>query len=186
MAIRNYAIHFVHCAPESNKAFQVGSYKSRIKGDNHLPHPTSHAYFDTAQDMIDFLGFKCILLAHAELLINQYPHVLLLRVGLTPLFMQSMSLSGIAPTGVQDLHSFLWNFMRLTQGHFSSLSRSLQSVNCTIQLSVLCRFVESTVNLTMSPTKKLNDTSPSTDVLGMLLITAIHLGIELLNTTPSM
>jgi len=60
-------------APELDTGLQVGSHKSGVKGQNHLPRPAGHDSLDAAQDMVGFLGCKRTLLAHVELLIHQYP-----------------------------------------------------------------------------------------------------------------
>jgi len=65
-------------APELDTGLQVGSQESGVKGQNPLPRPAGHAVLDAAQDMVGFLGCKLTLPAHVELLIHQYPQVLLL------------------------------------------------------------------------------------------------------------
>jgi len=71
----------------------VGSDESGVKGQNHLPRPAGHASLDAAQDMVGLLGCKRILLAHVELLIHQFPPILLLRAVLEPLSTLSLFLS---------------------------------------------------------------------------------------------
>ena len=90
-------------APELDAVLQVGSHKSEVKGQNHLPRPAGHNSLDAAQITVGFLGCKCTLQAHVELLVNQYPPVLLLRAALEPLSAQPVLVFGIAPTHVQDL-----------------------------------------------------------------------------------
>ncbi|KAK4828307.1 LOW QUALITY PROTEIN: hypothetical protein QYF61_025319 [Mycteria americana] len=84
-------------APQLNTVLQVGSHKSGVEGQNHLPQPTSHTSFDAAQDATGFVGCKCTLLGHVELLINQHPQVLLLRTALNPFSTQPVLVLGIAP-----------------------------------------------------------------------------------------
>lgn len=42
--------------PEVHAALPVGSYESRVEGQNHFACPAGHAALDAAQDMIGFLG----------------------------------------------------------------------------------------------------------------------------------
>jgi len=57
----------------------VGSHKSRVERENHLPQPARHPALDAAQDTVGFWGCKWTFLTHAELLFNQNPQVLLIR-----------------------------------------------------------------------------------------------------------
>jgi len=68
--------------PELDAGLQVGSHKSGVKGKNPLPQPAGHTSLGAAQDMVGFPGCKCTLLAYVELLIHQYPQVLLLGAAL--------------------------------------------------------------------------------------------------------
>ena len=54
-------------APELNAILQVGSHKSRVEGENHLPQPAGHTSFHAAQDTVGFLGCKRTLPGHVEL-----------------------------------------------------------------------------------------------------------------------
>jgi len=69
--------------PDLDAGLQVGSHESGVKGQNPLPRPAGHASRDAAQDMVGFLGCKRALPARVELLIHQYPQVLLLRAALS-------------------------------------------------------------------------------------------------------
>ncbi|GAB0206720.1 mitochondrial enolase superfamily member 1 [Grus japonensis] len=90
--------------PELDAVLQVGSLKSGVEGQDHLPRPAGHSsVFDAAQDTVGFLGCKHTLLTHVELLINQYPQVLLLRAAFNPFSTQPIVVLGNAPTHVQDL-----------------------------------------------------------------------------------
>jgi len=90
-------------APELDSVLQVGSHKSRVKGQNHLSRPAGHASLDAAQDTVGFLGCKRTLPAHVEFLIHQYPQVFLFRAALEPLSTQPVLVFGIALTHVQDI-----------------------------------------------------------------------------------
>jgi len=90
-------------APEVDAGLQVGSHKSGVKGQNPLPQPAGHASVDAAQDTVCFLGCKCTLPAHGELLIHPYPQVLLRSAALEPLSTEPVLVFGITPTHVQDL-----------------------------------------------------------------------------------
>ena len=89
-------------ASELDAGLRVGSHKSGVKGQNHLPWPAGHASLDAAQDTVYFLGCMSTLLAHVELLLHQYPQVLLLRAALQPLSAQPVLVFGVALTNVQD------------------------------------------------------------------------------------
>ena len=79
------------------------------------------------------------------------------------------------------LHLALLNFMRFTQAHLSSLSRSLWVASLPSSVSTASHSLVSLANLlrvhsiplSMSPTKMLNSTSPNTNPWGMALITGI-------------
>jgi len=64
-----------------------------------------HLPFDAAQGMVGFLGFKCTLLAHVDLLIHQYHQILPCRAAFYPLVDESNMnpMFEIALTWVQDL-----------------------------------------------------------------------------------
>jgi len=74
----------------------MGSYESRVEGQNHLPRPTGHTSLDATQDTIDLLGCKCMLPAHVESFINQHSEILLLRAALKPFSLQPVSVIGTA------------------------------------------------------------------------------------------
>ena len=65
-------VHFLLIlgAPELNAVLQVGSHKSRVDGQNHLPQPAGHTSLDAAQDMVGFLGCELKLLAHSQFSIH--------------------------------------------------------------------------------------------------------------------
>jgi len=85
----------------------VGSHQNGVERQDHLPQPAGHAAFDAAQDEVGLLGCERTLLGHVELLVNQYPQVLLLRSGLNPFSAQPVFVLGVAPTHVQDLALWL-------------------------------------------------------------------------------
>jgi len=70
-------------SPDVLVVLHVAPHGRRAEGNNHLPRPAGHYAFDASHDMVSFLGCKCILLALyllVELLINQHPKVLILRL----------------------------------------------------------------------------------------------------------
>ena len=67
------------------------------------PRPDDHTSFGAAQGTVGFLGCQHTLLAHVQLFIHQYPHVLLCRVALNPFIPQPVLIWGVALTQVQDL-----------------------------------------------------------------------------------
>jgi len=95
----------------------VGSHQSRVEGQNPLPRPAGHASLDAAQDTAGFLGCKLTLLAPVELLIHQYPQVLLLRAALEPPSAQPALVFGIVPTHMQDLALGLVEFHAVKKNH---------------------------------------------------------------------
>lgn len=56
--------------PQLNAALQVRSHKSRVERENHLPQTAGQSSFSAGQAIIGFLGCRCTLLAHVELLVN--------------------------------------------------------------------------------------------------------------------
>jgi len=45
--------------PDLDIVLQMGSHKSRVEGENHLPQPADCASLDATQDAIGLLGCKC-------------------------------------------------------------------------------------------------------------------------------
>jgi len=131
----------------------MGSHESRAEGQNPLPCPAGHADFDAAQDTVGFLGCEHTLAGHAELLINQHPQVLLLRAALNPFSAQPVFVLGIALTHVQDLAHGLVEPHEVRTGPALKPVQvplddipSLQRVDRTTQLGVICRFAEGALN----------------------------------------
>lgn len=74
--------------PELDTVLHVGSHKSRIEGKNPLSQVAGHFSFDVAQDTVGFLGCRCTLLSHVELLIHEHTQVFLPRANFDPFFTQ--------------------------------------------------------------------------------------------------
>lgn len=66
-------------APELDSVLQIGSQQSRVEGQNFFPWPAGHASCDVAQNLFGFLHYRCTLLAHGKLLVNQHLQILVLR-----------------------------------------------------------------------------------------------------------
>jgi len=148
-------------APELDAVLQVKSHKSRVKGQNKLPRPAGHACLDAARDTAGFLGCKCALPAHVELLIHQYPQVLLLRTTLESLSTQPVLVFGIALTQMQDLALGLVELHVVHAGPPLQPVKvplngipSLQSINHTTQLGVIGKLVEGALSPTVHVTDK--------------------------------
>ena len=87
---------------------------------------------------------------HVQLFIHQNPKVLLHRAALNELFSQSVDISGIALTQVQD-PAFV-----LAEVHMGPLFEPVQvpldsflsftCVSCSVQLDVICKLAEGTLN----------------------------------------
>lgn len=71
---------------------QVRSHQHRVERQNHFLWLDDHTSSDAAQDTIDFLGCKEMLLAHVHLPIHQYPQVLFSRFVLYPSVPQQLGL----------------------------------------------------------------------------------------------
>ncbi|PKU45108.1 hypothetical protein llap_4594 [Limosa lapponica baueri] len=143
-------------APELDAVCQVGSHQSREEGQNHLPEPAGHASFDAAQHTVGLLGCKPTLLAHIELLIYQHPQVLLLRAALNPFSLQHVCVFGIASTHMQDFVLALVEFHEVRTGPPLKPVKvpldgtsSLQCVDCSTQLGVICKLAAGALNLTV-------------------------------------
>jgi len=148
-------------APELDAGLQVRSHQSGAEGQNHLPCPAGHASLDAAQDTVGFLGCKYTLPAHVELLIHQYPQVLLLRAALEPLSSQPLFVFEVAPTHVQDLALGLVELHVVHAGPplqpvkvpLNGIS-SLQCVSRTTQLGVVGRLAEGALSPSVHVTDK--------------------------------
>jgi len=90
-------------APELDAGLQVGSQQSGVEWQNHLRRPAGHASFDADQGTIGLLGCERTLPAHVQFFIHEYHQVLLCRVALNLLILQSVLILGIALTHVKDL-----------------------------------------------------------------------------------
>ncbi|KAK4830718.1 hypothetical protein QYF61_013168 [Mycteria americana] len=110
-------------APELDAVLQVRSHQSRVEEKNHLPQPADHVSFYAAQDTVGFLGCKCILPAHVQFFIHQYPQVLLCRAGLNPFLPQFVWILGIALTQVQVL---AFSLVELHEVHMHPLLKPLK------------------------------------------------------------
>ncbi|GAB0208383.1 cAMP-dependent protein kinase inhibitor alpha [Grus japonensis] len=111
--------------------------------------------------MVGFLGCKHILPAHVELLINQYPQVLLLKATLNPLSAQPVVVLGIVPTHVQDLalglvelHAVLMaSPLQPVKVPLDGIP-SLQHVDHTTQLGVVSKLAEGALDPTVHVANK--------------------------------
>jgi len=111
--------------------------------------------------MVGLLGCERTFQAHVELLIHQYPQVLLLRAALEPLSAQPVLVFGIAPTHVQDLVLGLAELHAVHTGPPLQPVKvplngipSLQSVNHTTQLGVIGKLAEGALGPTVHVTNK--------------------------------
>jgi len=109
-------------------------------------------------------------LAHVQLFIHQNPQALLGRDALNPFILHPVFVHGIALTQDQDLALGLVEPHEVRTG--SPLKPvnvildgipSLQHVDHTTQLGVICNLAEGAVNHTMSLMKILNSIGPNTD-----------------------
>ena len=99
-------------APGLIAVLQLGSHKSRIEGQNHLPWSASHISLDATLDTVGFLGCKCTLSAHVKSFIKWHSPILLLRAALKPFFAQPVPVLGIVWPRCRTLHLALLNFMK--------------------------------------------------------------------------
>lgn len=84
-------------------------------------------------------------LAHGQLFINQLTQIIILRAVLYSLIALPVFVLGIASAKVQDLAIGLDEFYKVVMGPFFRLVHvplggisSLQHINCTVQLGVIC------------------------------------------------
>ncbi|PKU42653.1 hypothetical protein llap_7045 [Limosa lapponica baueri] len=149
-------------APGLDTVRQVRSQESRVEGQNHLPRPVGHAAFDAAQDMVGFLGCRCALLAHVELLINQHPQALLLTVLLNSSSTQPVFVLGIAMSCTwQDAELGLAELQEVRMGPPLKPLQvplggipSLQPVDHTTHLGVVGKHAEGALNPTVHVANK--------------------------------
>jgi len=82
---------------------RIRPHKSRAEGDNPLPLCAGHPSVDAAQDAVDLLSCKHMLLTHAQLFIHKDFNVLPCRIAPKEFFSQSVHILGIVTTKVQHL-----------------------------------------------------------------------------------
>ena len=58
-------------APGLDAVLQMGPHKSRVEGNNNVPLPAGHPFFNAAQNTVGLLGCKCTLLAYVQLPVHQ-------------------------------------------------------------------------------------------------------------------
>jgi len=152
--LQQFHVLLVLRAPELDAGLQVDSHQSGVEGQNQLPRPAGHTSLDAAQDMVGLLGCECILVAHVQLFIRQYPQVLSGRAALDTFIPQSVLVPGITPTSVQDLAPGLVKPHEVHTGPLLKLVRvpldgisSFWCDNCTTQLAVNCRVAEGALDL---------------------------------------
>ena len=58
---------FLQQTPHLDIVLQVRFYLCRVEGQDHFCFPADHAFFDTAQDMVGFLGCMGTLVTHVQL-----------------------------------------------------------------------------------------------------------------------
>ena len=130
--------------------------------------------------------------SHVELLINQYPQVLLLlRTALDPFSAQPVFVLGIVPTHMQDFTLGIVEIHEVCLGPPLKPVKvpldgipSLQYVDCTTQLGAISKLAECALNpIVCVANKMLNSTAPNTNPQGTPLVTGLHLDIELLTAT---
>ena len=136
-------------APELDAVFQVGSQQSRVEGQNYFPQLAGHASFDAVQDTAGLLGCECMLLAHVQLFIHQYPQVLLIRAAFNPCIPQPVLIVRVSPTQMRDLALGLVEPHKIHTGPLLEVVQvpldgipSFWCANCTTQFGVICRLAE--------------------------------------------
>jgi len=106
--------------------------------------------------MVGFLGCECTLLGHVELLVSQYPQVLLLRTVVDPFSAQPLFVLGIPLTQGQDLVLGLVQLHEVLTGPPLKPAKvpldgipSLQHVDHTTQLGVVGKLAEGAFSTTV-------------------------------------
>ena len=107
------------------------------------------------------LGYQCTLWAHVQLIIHQYPQVLLVRVALHPFIPQPVLISGVALTQMQDLALDLVERPEVHPGPPFQLVQvplddvlSFWHVSCTTHLGVICKLAEGALDLAVWVTEE--------------------------------
>ena len=137
-------------APELDAGLQVGSHQSRVRAAESPPSTCWPHFFRCSTG---FLGCKCTLPVHVQLFIHRYPQVLLGRAVLNAFIPQTVLISGLALTQVQnlslglvELHEVLASApLQLMQVPLDGLS-SCWYVNCTTQLGVISKLAGSALH----------------------------------------
>ncbi|KAK4827889.1 hypothetical protein QYF61_022312 [Mycteria americana] len=107
-----------------------------------------------AQDMVGFLGCEHTLRGHVELLINQHPHVLLLRAALNPFSSNLYLCLGLPRPSLVELHEVRMRPpLKPVKVPLDGIP-SIQRVNRTTQLGVVSKLAEGALNSTVHVTNK--------------------------------
>ena len=138
---------------------------------NHLAQSAGRASLDATLYMVGLLGCMCTSPANVEFFNNLHPQILLLRASLKPFSAQSVSVLVTSLTQVQYLALGLAELHGIGMGpHLQPVQApvdstpSLQWVNCTTQLGVICKLWNlHSIPLFVLPSKMLNSTNPNID-----------------------
>jgi len=148
-------------APELDAGLQLGSHRSRVEGQNHLPQPAAHTSLDAAQDTVGLLGFERTLPGHVQLFFDKYSKVLLVRAALKPFSTQTVFVPAIGLTQVQDLALGLVEVYEVHTGPSLKPVKvaldgipSLRRVDRTTQLGIVGKLVKDALNPTVHFTNK--------------------------------
>ncbi|KAJ7412684.1 hypothetical protein BTVI_45504 [Pitangus sulphuratus] len=139
-----YVLHILGL-PGLDAVLQLASHQSGVEGQNPLPGPAVHAAFDSAQDMLGFLGCKCTLLGYVELLIHQQTQDLLLNITLITFSALAVLVLGFVPRQVQDFALGLVDLHELVAGPPLKPVKAppfLQHVDHTTQLVLIVKLAE--------------------------------------------
>ena len=173
-------------APDLDTVLQMELLEGKITSLCLLPPP-----FDAAQDTVGLLSCKCTLVDHVQLFMQQDSQVLLHRAALKEFFCLSALMPGTAPTEVQHLAlSFIKLHSTLMYPLFQTVEISMEGIpsfyfiNCTTHLGMLPPNLLRVhlFPLSISFTKVLKSTAPTTDSQGTALTTSLHLDIDMLTT----
>ena len=131
-------------------------HQSGAEGQNRFPRPVGHTAFDAAQDIVVILDCKCTLLRYVQLLVNQHPHILLLRAALKLFSVQPVFALELTLNDVQNIALSLVELHEVRMGSPLKPVRvaldsipSLQCVNCTTKLGVIRKLTEGALNPTV-------------------------------------
>lgn len=94
-------LSYIGC-PKLHTVVGVRSHQCRAQWNNPFPQLSRNAVYDALQDMVGSFGYQGTLLTCIQFVVNQNPHIPFFRAVLQPLVHQSVPISRVAPSQMQN------------------------------------------------------------------------------------